>query len=284
MLSRHLTSIKIKRNKQPDIKPDEIIAALHADQFEPFFQPKADIQTQRICGVEALARWRHPELGILPPAVFIDVIEKYNLMDKLTWSLVKKTAMHHEHWRNAELDVLLSFNASLNMLTDVHFPTHLLNIISENGLEPEQWIVEITETIAMTDIAYSLETLSRLRMKGFGLSIDDFGTGYSSLQQLTRIPYSELKIDQSFITGATQQPSLQSVIESSVNLAKKLGLKTVGEGIETLEDWICFEQAGGDIAQGYFCAKPMPGDEFVNWVNDWEDMPLFFAKNSSNPN
>ena len=133
----------------------------------------------------------------------------------------------------------------------------------------------------MTHIAHSLESLSRLRMKGFGLSIDDFGIGHSSLQQLMRIPYSELKIDRAFITGAASQPSLQSIIESSIDLAHKLGLKTVGEGVETLEDWICFMEAGGDIVQGYFCAKPMPANDIATWVDGWESMPLF-KKNPSN--
>lgn len=281
MLSRHLTKPSVKRNCQPEIMIDEIINAMEAEEFEPFFQPKVDIQTRRVCGVEALVRWRHPEHGILPPGMFIDAMERNNLMDKLTWSIARQSAEHHRSWRNNGLDILMSINASLNMLIDTHFSNRLLDIVSNHDLEPLHWIVEVTETIAMTDVAHSLETLSRLRMKGFGLSIDDFGTGYSSLQQLTRVPYSELKIDQAFVTGAAKELSLQSVIESSIHLAKKLGLKVVGEGMETHEDWEYFAQAGGDIAQGYFCAKPMPGNDIETWINAWESKQ-FFTKDISN--
>lgn len=283
MLSRHLIQLQVKHNQRPEIMVDEIITALDAQEFEPFFQPKVDIQTRRVCGAEALVRWRHPEYGILPPGMFIDTIEKNNLMSELTWSIARQSAEYHRNWRNNGLDILMSINASLNVLIDTHFSNHLLDIVSDHNLESSHWIVEVTETIAMTDVARSLETLSRLRMKGFGLSIDDFGTGYSSLQQLTRVPYSELKIDQVFITGAAQQLSLQSVIESSVHLAKKLGLKTVGEGIETYEDWKCFAKAGGDIAQGYFCAKPMPGNDFCAWVDAWENEQFLTADENNSP-
>lgn len=281
MLSRHLTRIKLRRNSQYDIRRDEVIAALDADQFEPFFQPKVDIQSQRICGVEALVRWRHPKHGILSPATFIDTIEKNDLMDQLTWLVVNKSAEHLRRWHNAGLEISVSFNACLTVLTNSEFSSHLLDIISNQGLYPSYWIVEVTEGSAMTHIAHSLESLSRLRMKGFGLSIDDFGTGHSSLQQLTRIPYSELKIDRAFITGAASQPSLQSIVESTVYLAHKLGLKTVGEGVETIEDWICFMQAGGDMVQGYFCAKPMPANDIATWAGGRENMP-FLTENSSN--
>ena len=191
-------------------------------------------------------------------------------MDRLTWAMLEKSAGWCRRWCDDGLDIPMSVNLSLSSLHDTRLSNRLLDIVSAHGIKPANLVFEVTETIAMTDVARCLETLSRLRMKGFGLSIDDFGTGFSSLQQLSRIPFTELKIDQSFVTGASTQPSLRSVIESSVQLAKNLGLKTVGEGVETREDWLCLKQAGCEIAQGYFIAKPMEGDQFLPWVKQWE--------------
>ena len=127
----------------------------------------------------------------------------------------------------------------------------------------------MTETTAMTDIGHSLENLSRLRMKGFGLSIDDFGTGHASFQQLSRVPFTELKIDQAFVTGAIQQPHLLGVMESSVRMAKNFNLDCVGEGVETRDDWASLQERGCKIGQGYFIGKPMEGEKIIDWVRDW---------------
>jgi EAL domain-containing protein (putative c-di-GMP-specific phosphodiesterase class I) len=126
-------------------------------------------------------------------------------------------------------------------------------------------ILEITETAAMTDIAPVLENLTRLRMRGFGLSIDDYGTGFSSMQQLTRVPFSELKIDQSFVTGCANIPSSMVIIESSLSVAKGLSIKSVAEGVETQNDWDALKSMGCDIAQGYFIAKPMEEVVFLEF-------------------
>ena len=130
-------------------------------------------------------------------------------------------------------------------------------------------LLEITETIAMADVARCLETLVRLRLKGFGLAIDDFGTGFSSLQQLERVPYTELKIDRSFVRGAAGQQRLRTVLESSVSIARRLGLISVAEGVESRDDWACLREVGCDVAQGYYIAKPMCGDEILPWMESW---------------
>lgn len=273
LLSQHWTRPRVRdRGMQPAMPADAIRAGLEAGQFEPFFQPKVDLQSGRVCGVEALARWRHPEGGILTPAAFIGPIEQSGQMDELTWQMLEKSAAWCRRWCDAglDLDIAVSVNLSLSSLHDTRLSNRLLDIVDRHGIKPANLLLEVTETIAMTDVARCLETFSRLRMKGFGLSIDDFGTGFSSLQQLSRIPFTELKIDQTFVTGAGTQPSLRSVIESSVQLAKKLGLKTVGEGVETRDDWLCLKQAGCEIAQGYFIAKPMEGEQFLSWVKEWE--------------
>jgi EAL domain-containing protein (putative c-di-GMP-specific phosphodiesterase class I) len=130
-------------------------------------------------------------------------------------------------------------------------------------------VLEITETAAMTDIGKALENLARLRMKGFGLSIDDYGTGYSSMQQLSRIPFTELKIDQSFVLSATEKESSRVMLASSLDLARNLKLKSVAEGVETRAHWDVLKNLGCDIAQGYFVARPMEAKAFEDWVLEW---------------
>lgn len=251
------------------ISAEEILLGLEQGQFEPFFQPKVELIGKRICGVEALARWRHPERGILGPGLFIDVAERHGIIDQLTWVMLEKSLAWIREWSAAGLGITLSVNISQASITDTRLFNRVIEAISRYGIPPETLILEITETVVMTDMAHSLETLARLRMKGFGLSIDDFGTGHSSLQQLSRVPYSELKIDQAFITGALSQPHLYAVAEYSVAIAKKLGLKSVGEGVETLDDWNMLQQLGCDIGQGYHIAKPMEGGRLLGWARDW---------------
>ncbi len=131
-------------------------------------------------------------------------------------------------------------------------------------------ILEITETAAMTDVGRCLENLARLRVKGFGLSIDDYGTGYSSMQQLARIPFTELKLDQSFVTNCAMNAQHRAIIESSLDMARRLKLKTVAEGVETHADWTLLRELGCALGQGYFIAKPMAAGEFLGWAAQWE--------------
>src|SRR5262249_27676878 len=130
-------------------------------------------------------------------------------------------------------------------------------------------MLEITESAAMTDIAKALENLTRLRMKGFGLSIDDYGTGYSSMQQLSRIPFTELKIDQSFVMSATDKESSKVILASSLDMGKTLNRKSVAEGVETRAHWNLLQGLGCDVAQGYFIAKPMESAAFQDWALGW---------------
>jgi EAL domain-containing protein (putative c-di-GMP-specific phosphodiesterase class I) len=141
--------------------------------------------------------------------------------------------------------------------------------VAVTRLEAKHMVLEITETAAMTDVAKALENLTRLRMKGFGLSIDDYGTGYSSMQQLARVPFTELKVDQSFVFSATEKEATRVLLSSSLDMAKKLRLKSVAEGVETRAHWNLLQELGCDIAQGYFVAKPMEAAAFQSWALEW---------------
>jgi EAL domain-containing protein (putative c-di-GMP-specific phosphodiesterase class I)/FixJ family two-component response regulator len=244
----------------------ELAEGLDKDQFEPFFQPKLEMATGRIRGAEALARWRHPEKGIVEPLAFIAMMENNGLIDTLTWQMVQKTAAFCQRWRAASgAEAIIAVNLSVKSLTDVLLAERLTDLVRGENLDPCHMILEVTESATTDDFGAVLENLSRLRMKGFGLSLDDYGTGYSSMQQLTRIPFTELKIDRSFINSAARQQSARIIIESSLEMARKLTISSVAEGVETQQDWDLLRQLGSQLAQGYFIARPMDAETFLEW-------------------
>jgi EAL domain-containing protein (putative c-di-GMP-specific phosphodiesterase class I)/CheY-like chemotaxis protein len=248
---------------------EEIVQGIRNDEFEPFFQPKVELASGRIKGAEALARWRHPQKGIVAPYAFVGPLEEHDHIDKLTWLMLSKAVDFCCEWRTKSgLDVSVSVNVSAKSLTDMNFADRVTELVKCKSLDCRNIILEVTESAATTDIGHSLETLSRLRMKGFGLSIDDYGTGYSSLQQLARIAFTEIKLDQSFIKSATTQQAARIILQSSIDMAKKLGIVTVAEGIETEKDWDLLRELGCDLAQGYLIAKPIESSEFLTWARD----------------
>jgi EAL domain-containing protein (putative c-di-GMP-specific phosphodiesterase class I) len=247
----------------------EIERGLEEHQFVPFFQPKIDMRQRKLAGVEALMRWRHPEWGMLTPDAFIAIMEKNGLITRGTYEILDSALASCRYWDGYGHTIPLAINVSVESLSDTSLPEQLDARVQAVNLDPELITVEITESTAMTDLGHCLETLTRLRMKGFGLSIDDYGTGFSSMQQLTRVPFSELKIDQTFVTGSARQPLLRALLESSVHMGRRLGLKTVAEGVESEEDWSVVERAGCDVAQGYFIAEPMPAADLLTWYEGW---------------
>lgn len=249
-----------------------ISEAIDRGLYEPFFQPKIEIATGRLVGAEALARLRDPDGWFVPPDSFVPVLEDNGLIDGLTWIMLKRSAEACLAWQQSGLgqDINVSVNLSLKSLADTTLADRLTRTVTDTGLQPRHMVLEITESAAMTDIAHCLENLARLRMKGFGLSIDDYGTGYSSMQQLSRIPFSELKIDRSFVTDVALHPQRRVILASSIDMARKLGLKVVAEGVESRADWDRLKELGCTMAQGYFIAKPMPAAEFIHWATSFK--------------
>ncbi len=249
---------------------EDILAAVDADQFEPYFQPKVDLRTGSLVGAEALARWKHPHHGVTGPAAFIPLLESSGNIDKLTFQILDKAAMACRRCHDHGHVMPVSVNLSLVSLDDTSLADHVMQIVRRSGLDPRYLILEITESAAMTDVAPALENLARLCMHGFPLSIDDYGTGSSNLQQLARIAFSELKIDQSFVQDFSENSSLRVIVESSIDMARKLNVKSVGEGVETRQDWDMLRRLGCDIAQGYFIARPMDLDTFTAFVKGYQ--------------
>lgn len=244
----------------------EIEEAVRRGQFEPFFQPKVEIKGRRIRGAEALARWRHPGRGFILPEAFIATIESTELIDQVTRSVVKGALQNCRAWRDAGLDLTVSVNLSSFSLRDTAFADWMTKLAKAEAVEPDRIICEVTETAAMRDLGRILETLSRLRMRGFGLSIDDYGTGYSSMERLSSIPFTELKIDQTFVRKAMSDPPSRAMVESSLELARKLEITAVAEGVETQREWDLLHGLGCALGQGYYIARPMEGAQFLEWL------------------
>ena len=250
---------------QPEFTLANILQAVRDKQFEPFFQPKVDFKTGQITGAEALARWNHPQRGIVAPYAFIPLLEEAGELDELTFLMLEKSVDASRTLHERGYPVSISVNLSLTSLADSKLASRITALVRKGGVDPKHIVLEVTESAAMTDVAPALENLARLRMHGFGLSIDDYGTGYASMQQLTRIAFSELKIDQSFVKDFANNPALCIIVESSIEMAHKLKVKSVAEGVETQLDWDTLKRMGCNTAQGYFIAKPMPLAAFIEF-------------------
>lgn len=249
------------------ISAEEFRAGLANDAVELYYQPKVIISNGNICGVEALARWNHDKMGILPPICFIPVAEDINMIDALTYKVCAIAIKQLADWHRQGLDLDMSINVSINTFSTSGFPAYLINTARDHAVDHAKIILEITESEAMADAIKCLEILMHLRMKRFGLSVDDFGTGHSSLAKLKQIPFTELKIDRTFVNDAINKPSRRAILESSVELARKFKMKIVAEGVETREDWDLVKELECDYAQGYYCARPMPGKELAGFIH-----------------
>jgi EAL domain-containing protein (putative c-di-GMP-specific phosphodiesterase class I)/FixJ family two-component response regulator len=251
-------------------EPDELRHAISNGQLVNYYQPKVDFSSGAVTGVETLVRWNHPGDGLVFPDQFITTAEEHGLIDELTRTVLTKALHQARIWRDAGLQLHVAVNVSMDNLSSLEFPDFVLRTATKAGVPPESLVLEVTESRLMTNPLASLDILTRLRLKRIGLSIDDFGTGHSSLVQLHDIPFDELKVDRSFVHGACHDPSLQAILEGSLGMAQQLGLNTVAEGVENLEDWEFLRAAGCDLAQGYFIAKPMPAADLAGWMGEWE--------------
>ncbi|BEE16425.1 transcriptional regulator [Aeromonas enteropelogenes] len=256
----------------------ELQLALERDQILPWYQPKVSFVTGEWVGMEALARWQHPEYGMISPARFIPLAENNGLIDQLTEVIISKSLRDGHLWEETGLSLNLSMNLSTTSLIEGDLCHSLINQCQRWSINPELITLEVTESSFVQDLGKSLEVLTRLRMHGFGLSIDDFGTGYSSMQQLALLPFTELKLDRSFVDRCYADPSRLAIIESSIELARKLGLKSVAEGVEDEQTWRQLAALGCDVCQGFFSARPMPRHELKNWHAAWlERLPALLS-------
>jgi EAL domain-containing protein (putative c-di-GMP-specific phosphodiesterase class I) len=254
----------------PKVSAEELQTAIEHDQLLLHYQPQLNLHSGQLHGTEALVRWQHPERGLLMPDAFISLAESSGLIAPLTDWVVKEAIRQGAAWQRAGLDIGASVNLSAQTLRELDLPDRITEIAISAGLAPDRVTLEITESKLADDLESLLDITTRLRLKGFLLAIDDFGTGFSSLTQLRRLPFTELKLDRTFVSGATSDADARSLLESSVQLAKRLRLKTVAEGIETEEEWNLLVWMGVDYGQGYYMARPMPGEKLAPWYATWQ--------------
>ena len=252
-----------------DVTLDQALDALQRGEIFPYVQPQVEFGNGKVVGVEALARWRLPDGRMVPPSVFVPLLEDAGHVEQLTMLMLVQSCAWWRRWRSTGLELKVSVNVSAQNLTGPQVADRYEAVLQEHGMSPEHVILEITESSVMSDIARGLGMLARLRLKGFGLSVDDFGTGYSSLAQLSQIPFTELKVDQGFVSGAPSQPRKRAMLETSLDLARRLDLKVVAEGVETAEEWQLLAQLGCDYAQGYLISPAVPGDQLPAAIERW---------------
>lgn len=233
------------------------------------FQPKISVRSGEIVSVETLARWQSREHGILGPEAFIPLAEQRGLISELTNRVYTDTIDQVSEWLKKDSDIKAAVNLSINSFQDVEFSKYLIEVARERGVSCQQLMFEVAESQATQITPDCLEALLSLRLQRFGLSIDDFGTGSSSLTHLKNIPFTELKIDREFVTGAVNDAGALSILEESINLARKLNMEVVAEGVETREDWRLVEELGCDYVQGYYCARPMDQEQLLVFMEKW---------------
>lgn len=253
------------------VSVDALTEALDKDQITLAYQPKVTCISGTLSGFEALARWQHPQQGFIAPDVFIPVAEQEGLINRLTIQVFKQALPFLKHWQqtiNSSWKLKLSVNISAVSLTDEALFTEIEQLCQQYQIAPEQLILELTETAAMGDPVKSLDILTRLRMRGFRLSIDDFGTGFSSMLALVRMPFSEVKIDKSFVMTAASSRESRQVIKATIDLAHSLDMSVAAEGIETPESLQQLQEMGCDQAQGYFIGRPMAEEQIGEWIDN----------------
>ena len=238
--------------------------ALEKQQLYMAYQPKVSLRDGSLKRVEALVRWEDPELGTVEPSRFIPVAEQHGLIDALTqWGL--RTALRQWlEWREQGIDTSIAFNISALSLEQLDFPDLVERMCTGLGVPIDRLVLELTEG-ATQPLIKLMDTLTQFRIKGIGLAIDDFGTGYSSLMQLRQLPFTEVKIDQSFIADAARSRDCRLIIQSVADLAHGLGLTATAEGVETLDQLRLVRELGCDLVQGYLISPPLEPQDLKPW-------------------
>jgi diguanylate cyclase (GGDEF)-like protein/PAS domain S-box-containing protein len=266
---------------------EHIRQALAARQFVLYYQPKVNMRTGKVVGAEALIRWQHPERGLLPPGMFLPVIEDHPLAIELGQWVIENALTQMELWQAEGFDLPVSVNVSATELQGPDFADRLrVRLAAHPQVKPSSLELEVVETSAMQDVVRTSQVLTACREAGVSIALDDFGTGYSSLTYLKRLPANVLKIDQSFVRDMLEEPENLTIIEGVLGLAAAFHRQVIAEGVETAEHGLMLLQMGCDLAQGYGIAASMPARDLRAWAAvwrpdpSWADVPVVRARNS----
>jgi diguanylate cyclase (GGDEF)-like protein len=268
----HPAGCEVYTRERDDYSPDrltlltELRRAIDRGELLLHYQPKADLRTGEIHGVEALVRWQHPERGMIPPDEFIPAAQKTGVIGPLTMFVLDEALRQCRTWSLQGLELCVAVNLSTRNLLDLHLPEAVGELLARWEVPAGLLELEITESTILADPVRAMQILSRLDEMGVRLSIDDFGTGYSSLAYLKRLPVDELKIDKSFILGMDESENDEVIVRSTIDLGRNLGLRVVAEGVESAQGWSRLAQLGCNVAQGYYLSRPVPAAELTAWL------------------
>jgi len=259
------------RPAAPEIAGEDLARALEAGEIFVVFQPILHLDSLDPVGAEALVRWRHPERGVVPPGLFVPLAERTGLVLAMTEQVFAQAlafASRPEYaWEGRPLAI--SVNLATTALAEGDLLRRLVGLLASSGVAPARLVVEVTESAMSADRTRVLELLSRLRLRGVELSIDDFGTGTSSLERLDQFPLNELKIERAFVADLLVRREAEAIVRSTLELAHRLGLRTVGEGIEEAATWRWLRQAGCETGQGFLFSRGLEAADFLAWLAAW---------------
>jgi diguanylate cyclase (GGDEF)-like protein len=245
---------------------EQLRSALDNDELDVHYQPKLDLTSGTVVGVEALVRWNHPDRGLLYPDVFLPLAEQAGLMRRLALWVLERSLRDLQEWRAQGLELSMAVNLSVSNLQDVALPDQVAMLLDSFGVPAGALTLEITEDVLMADAARSQQVMAGLRRLGVRLSIDDYGTGYSSLSYLRALPVDELKLDRSFVSHLTTDERAAAIVRSTLQLSVDLGMSMVVEGVEDAATLASLREWGCDVAQGYHIGRPMPAETFLAWL------------------
>jgi diguanylate cyclase (GGDEF)-like protein len=248
----------------------EMRRAVEVEDIVFYYQPSVELETGQVSGAEALARWVHPERGLIGPTEFIPIAEQTGLIRPLTLKLLRVALRETRSWRNDGLELSVAVNVSARSLLREGFPEEVDLALRECRAQPDWLKLEITESTIMAEPERAREVLARLKSMGVRIAIDDFGTGYSSLEHLKQLPVDEVKIDKSFVIDMQRSDSDAAIVRSTIDLAHNLGLRVVAEGVETGSVWDELARLGCDAAQGFYLSRAVPADELLRWIAERE--------------
>lgn len=249
------------------VTDDQVRHAVEHGEILNFYQPQINLHSGEVMGVEALARWRHPERGLILPEGFLARLDALGLMDQLCWNTAELAITEAKQFVRRDGEMLrLSINATMRSLINLDFPDALLALARKYDFPAEKITVEVTESLLMKEISHTLDVLTRLRMKGFQLAIDDFGSGFAMMRQLQHVPATELKIDKSIVERMHVNDSDRVMVEKIIEMGHELKMHVVAEGVVTERQYQMLRAKGCDVAQGYWVSHPLAGDALKSWL------------------
>ncbi len=256
----------------PMIEVSALEEAITGGQILPYYQPQVEIPEMAIVGFEVLARWQHPTLGLVPPVEFIGLAESTDLIASLTLAVMERGLQDLMFLESIQPNCRLSFNLSARMLNELDLPERIADVLESYGVSAERIVMEVTESGRIAELPRGIDILTRLRLRGVGLSNDDLGKGYASVDQLYRLPYSELKVDKDFVSAALHDRTARAIVESTIGLGKRMKMRVVAEGVEDVNILPDLLSMGCDIVQGNGICPASPLREVLSWAENWRKM------------